>query len=58
MYGFVKSIAKDHFMSIVKINWSLKSQIPKKFNPLDTGNVKIALKTLPNASAAKRREQF
>jgi hypothetical protein len=45
-------------MSIVKINCSLKSQIPKKFNLLDTGNVKIALKTPQNASVAKRRERF
>jgi hypothetical protein len=45
-------------MSIVKINCSLKSQIPKKFNHLDIGNVKIALKTLQNASVAKRRGRF
>jgi hypothetical protein len=55
--GFVTNIANDHSMSNVKIKYSLKNQIPEKFLLMDIGSVRIAQKTLLNASVAKRRAQ-
>lgn len=58
VYGFATNIVKDLSMNSAKINCSLKNQIPKRFNQLDTGSVKIALKILLNVSVVKRRERY
>jgi hypothetical protein len=55
-YGFATNIANDHSMNNVKLNCSLKNQIPEKLQPMGIGSAKIALKTLQNVSVAKRRE--
>lgn len=56
--GFAISIVNDHSTRFVKIKYSQKNQIPEKSLQMGIGSVRIAQKTLLNASVAKRRAQY
>ena len=56
--GSAISIVNAHSMKSAKIKYSQKNQIPGKSLQMGIGSVRIAQKTLLNASVAKRRAQY